>query len=80
MGQVGAENPFHMQGSSLKWDSNRGPQREKALVKKPRANLMSCYMGDESSCTEVLEQKICLGNSKIARLPTNGKKAIRLPL
>ena len=23
---VGTENPLHMQGSSLRWDSNQGPQ------------------------------------------------------
>ncbi len=28
--QVGTENPIHMQGSNLGWDSNQGPQRWKA--------------------------------------------------
>ncbi len=25
--QIGTENPIHMQGSSLRWDSNQGLQR-----------------------------------------------------
>ncbi len=28
--QVWTENPIHMQGSSLRWDSNQGPQSWKA--------------------------------------------------
>ncbi len=32
--QVGTKNLIHVQGSGLKWDSNQGPQRWKALGKE----------------------------------------------
>ena len=37
--QLWTENPIHKQGSGLRWDSNRGPQRLQA-GKETNANLI----------------------------------------